>query len=1027
MKSGNKDADRERARQPGQGLQRVQATASHAAEQKQKCANKTAALVDRDRDGVAPRGRRLAAAQRGTGDQKTMALAAQLYKKVVDNWNAGASSRSSSSRASSRKTGRRIYKIKYAMADLLYFQKDWAKCGPAFDAVVAENPQAPEAAEAAYAAVLCYQNIYDETHKGGADKKGAGNLPGQEARRATRRRRPSEAEKLKPKDMTDNQKGMVTAFNRYICYIKPAAERQRRPGAARRGQVRARAHLLRGAALGGGGARLPRHRAQQRRPVTSASTPRSSTSSAQRPRRALRSAEARVLRRHGAGRPEVHRALLRRATRRRRTPSSARSLTKIQVRHPAPQGAEARRARRQGRRQGARALREGRQRRTSRCWRKYCEDAAAQRTSRRSARSATRSSTTRRAPSRPRASSRRRSRRADRSSTRRYSDGQHASSPRRRSTRSAVTTRPSRSTTRRPTGTRSTRRTNPKATNADKALSDAVVLRLGLGQEDQAIEDARRFNEELRQHEAGADGRDRLRDRRPLRRARGLGQGARSALPGAMGIIDKAAPTFDVVSRRTRSLGASTLSSTKQREQAKAEYAKVRALWSDPAAAEAKIKTRTRARTTRSTIRRLGKALNAVGEAFFFVAEEKRKPTSIRSSSPTTRARATRTTCQAHQDQGRGLVSRRSAPAIEKVEPEYIKILELKPVPPPKWVIAAGSRVGSHVGRLRRRLPRARRSRGRGRRTPSSAAPTTTRLDEASEPFKVSKRARPALKTCLDYSVKYQYFDEFSRNCEVWLAKNYKAEYHVVDELRGVADALEQRPRRAAAAAQHRRRAVQAPAAALRPPPTRRRTPATSDKGDKPTSRKKRRRQAASTPQEGPEARCLAGRRSERSMRMKTITLRRVLRCLVSARRAAAAAPRAGGQDRPAADGEQPGGATTPVARGRASKFNAALDAFVEHDKANDWNDATCADVAKLFLRRPRRRSRASELPRGDLQRGPRVPALQQGQGGEGAVRAGARRRPEVPPRPRRSSRSTSHRAGRDGHRRGDRRARSRP
>ena len=33
--------------------------------------------------------------------------------------------------------------------------------------------------------------------------------------------------------------------------------------------------------------------------------------------------------------------------------------------------------------------------------------------------------------------------------------------------------------------------------------------------------------------------------------------------------------------------------------------------------------------------------------------------------------------------------------------------------------------------------------------------------------------------------MKYQYFDEFSRNCEVWLAKNYKAEYHVVDEFRG--------------------------------------------------------------------------------------------------------------------------------------------------------------------------------------------------------------------------------------------------
>jgi hypothetical protein len=57
-------------------------------------------------------------------------------------------------------------------------------------------------------------------------------------------------------------------------------------------------------------------------------------------------------------------------------------------------------------------------------------------------------------------------------------------------------------------------------------------------------------------------------------------------------------------------------------------------------------------------------------------------------------------------------------------------------------------------------------------------------LDEQSEPIKVS-RAKPALKRCLDDSVKYQYFDEYSRDCEKWLAKNYKTEYHIVDELRG--------------------------------------------------------------------------------------------------------------------------------------------------------------------------------------------------------------------------------------------------
>jgi hypothetical protein len=56
-------------------------------------------------------------------------------------------------------------------------------------------------------------------------------------------------------------------------------------------------------------------------------------------------------------------------------------------------------------------------------------------------------------------------------------------------------------------------------------------------------------------------------------------------------------------------------------------------------------------------------------------------------------------------------------------------------------------------------------------------------LDEASEPQK--QMAKGAFKKCLDYSVKYQYFDEYSRKCEEWLSKNFGAEYHLIDEFRG--------------------------------------------------------------------------------------------------------------------------------------------------------------------------------------------------------------------------------------------------
>jgi tetratricopeptide (TPR) repeat protein len=41
--------------------------------------------------------------------------------------------------------------------------------------------------------------------------------------------------------------------------------------------------------------------------------------------------------------------------------------------------------------------------------------------------------------------------------------------------------------------------------------------------------------------------------------------------------------------------------------------------------------------------------------------------------------------------------------------------------------------------------------------------------------------------------------------------------------------------------------------------------------------------------------------------------------------------------------------AAEEVSKDAQAKFNAALDSFVEHDKANDWSDQVCADVAKQF------------------------------------------------------------------------------
>src|SRR5205823_14580756 len=110
---------------------------SHGNEIKLECGNTTASLVTETAmawhlEAVGSGG------VRGTGDAKTMELAARLYQIVIDSFTPEQFGQFTFPRIV-KEDWPSISKIKYAMADLLYFQKDWEKCGPAFDAVVAED------------------------------------------------------------------------------------------------------------------------------------------------------------------------------------------------------------------------------------------------------------------------------------------------------------------------------------------------------------------------------------------------------------------------------------------------------------------------------------------------------------------------------------------------------------------------------------------------------------------------------------------------------------------------------------------------------------------------------------------------------------------------------------------------------------------------------------------------------------------------------------------------------------------------
>ncbi|MEI7895297.1 MAG: tetratricopeptide repeat protein, partial [Myxococcales bacterium] len=130
----------------------------HSAEALQECANRTAALLTETAMAWHLEAIGGGAGQRGTSNTSTIGLAADLYGKVAKTFTTAEFEKFTFPRLV-REDWPTMYRIKYNMADLLYAQERWKECGPAFDSVVVENPSAPEAPEAAWAAVLCYQKM----------------------------------------------------------------------------------------------------------------------------------------------------------------------------------------------------------------------------------------------------------------------------------------------------------------------------------------------------------------------------------------------------------------------------------------------------------------------------------------------------------------------------------------------------------------------------------------------------------------------------------------------------------------------------------------------------------------------------------------------------------------------------------------------------------------------------------------------------------------------------------------------------
>lgn len=772
-KSGNKDPIRAEIERQLDVFKKYQTGAS-SAEGKLACANATAGVLAETAmawhlEAVGSGG------VRGTGDVKTMRHAADLYQMTVNQFTQADFEKFKFPKIV-KEDWPSIFKIRYAMADLLYFQKDWQRCGPAFDAVVAEDPNGPQAPEAAYAAVLCYQNIYAETHRGNADRKGSGNLPGgKEAKDAK-----DDSAQFKAKDFTESQKGMITAFNRYVCYIKPPAgdkaamanyvevkfarartyfEAQRWEEAALAFREIALDHADHDAGIYASqlylesvnilGSKMGKPECYD---DMKADVPKFLGLYCEGAKATENEEQCGIL---GRIQRDIERL-------------AAENLVKTADKG----GAE---ATRQYTDAGDRYLG---------MWKKYgevaCETGKKEACERseevlynaakayQSARLVAKAIAVRKILIDPKYNL-------------------HNTAPAKKAIYEigaayqaiAVYDEAARWYER-------YAGENPKGEKAAEALQDTIVLRLGLGEEAAAIKSADLFFRNYGQSKPalsaqiafaiGAHYVD-----------RGDWESARKRLAGSIGLIDKNA-TFDVQVQAHALLGRIYSNGKNGAKQAAAEFNKVRGYWKDPEAGIKKIDAIGGDEGER--LRRLAKVLTAVGESLFFFAEEKRALADL-IKFPAYKGNGAREDVIKHISNNVAPWMQKKSSAITEAEKAYLAILDLKPTPPPQWVIAAGSRAGQLWGKFAAEF-RAAPIPNEWKKNGPSPIPGLSYeeirgeyyagIDEKSEPWK--QRAKGGFKKCLDLSVQYQHFDDYSRACEVWLSKNYSAEYHLVDEFR---------------------------------------------------------------------------------------------------------------------------------------------------------------------------------------------------------------------------------------------------
>ena len=298
---------------------------------------------------------------------------------------------------------------------------------------------------------------------------------------------------------------------------------------------------------------------------------------------------------------------------------------------------------------------------------------------------------------------------------------------------------------------------SPTAAEAPQALSDAIVFRLGLGDEANVAKDVAQIRKAYGATQPELVAKVDFAYAAHLVE-RGDLPGAERELGGSMTRIDR---------------GPTTL-----RMQAHALLGKALAAHADPRAAAQYALVRELGATLKPTaqdpveLRLYAKGLTALGEAVMFDADAKRTSTPW--------PHLARYTGAANDKDVDAWISRTVNPwvvartnAIAALEPEYRKVLDIGIVPPPNAVVDAASRVAMMWADASDELGKVAAA--------FSQKPLREKVLATGAPLRA--KAKPSAIACVQYSVKFQFTDGASMACDAWLAKSYPTEFPPLDEL----------------------------------------------------------------------------------------------------------------------------------------------------------------------------------------------------------------------------------------------------